>query len=96
MVENGRLHVRFLPLFRDDPRGSRPEDPLRVYQLGSGPLQAAAATSPRPSSSPPPPSPTLSRSVPAIDKDFPNEPAQTSTLHRASKAGAPFAEVCKG
>jgi hypothetical protein len=96
MVERGRLQVRFLPLFRDDPRGPSETGPLRIYQLGSGPSQAAVAPAPRPSSSPPPPPPTLSRSAPAMEKDFPNEPAQTSTLNRSSKAGAPFVEICKG
>jgi len=96
MVEMGRLKVRFLPLFRDDPRGPSETGPLRLYQLGSGPSYAASvAPASRPSSSLPTPSPTLARSKPNAEKDFLNEPAQAATLIAAATKGQFGCEVCK-
>jgi hypothetical protein len=93
MVETGRLTVRFLPLFRDDPRGPREEGPLRVYQLGSGPLECAPAPAQAPS-------PSLAvqrtqvRSAVEPEKDFEDEERQIAVLRAAAKDGTPFCEPC--
>jgi hypothetical protein len=94
MLETGRLSACFLPLFRDDSHPLYDAGPLRVHQLGAGPLQPAPAPPPPPSSSPPPPPPMLARSSPQVEKDFPNEPDQAQTLRQAAKDGTPFCEVC--
>ena len=94
LVETGRLPVRFLPLFRDDPRGPREEGPLRIYQLDRG-APPATPPPPPPSSPIPPPPPTLTRSATEVENDFPNESAQATTLKRAAKDGKPFCAKCE-
>ncbi len=52
---------------------------------GAGLLLAGAALAAR----------QLTRSSPEVEKDFPNEPAQATTLKRAAKDGKPFCAKCE-
>jgi hypothetical protein len=92
MGEAGRLAVRFLPLFLDDPRRPGEAGLLRVYRLGGGPANATAP--PRRSASAPPPQRTQVRSAAEIQKDFEDEDAQIAVLRAAAKDGTPFCEQC--
>jgi hypothetical protein len=52
LIESGRLSARFLPLFRDDPRGAEfatewAVGPVRVHQLGLGPKDSGLFRRPR-------------------------------------------------
>jgi hypothetical protein len=95
MVQSGRLGLRSIPLFRDDPRGPIETSKLRLYQLGGGPPPAPQAAAPRPSVSAPPPPRTQVRSpAPPPPKDFEDEDAQIAVLRAAAKDGTPFCEQC--
>lgn len=94
MLEAGRLSVRFLSLFRDDPRSPCAEGALSLYQIGKGaPPSAPPAPPPSPSTSPPPP--VMSKSSEAPEQDVPNEPDQAATLKKAAEDGTPFCAICE-
>ncbi len=92
-IETGRLVARFVPLFRDDPRGPLAEGLLGLHQIGKGPPPAAPPPPP-PSASAPPPQRTRVRSTDQAQKDFEDEEAQIAVLRAAAKDGTPFCEPC--
>jgi hypothetical protein len=93
-VETGRLGLRFLPLFRDDPRGPHAGGQLSLFQIGKGPPPSVSPLPP-PAASVSPPAAVLSRSSDTPATDYPNESDQAATLKKAARSGRPFCAQCE-